>query len=79
MNPMPEDFAPTINRETVRGVTMLTWRGTLTCGDARVQLEYGIRHDDPEAMRRDVWRIHESARLGDAAALAAYRRDRHGR
>ncbi len=75
----PADFAPTIQRMTIRGADCLVWKGTLDCAGVRVQLECAIRHEDMAAMRDKVWDIHEAARRGDIGALNPYIPGRHER
>lgn len=74
---MPADFAPAVAREHVRGTALWVWRGTLIVDGMPTKAEYGMRHDDPEEMRRQVWKLHEHARLSQHEGLSHVRADRH--
>ena len=50
--PMPGDFEPRIDRESVRGSVVWVWRDTLIVEGMPVKLEYGLRHEDRDAMRQ---------------------------
>lgn len=74
---MPANFAPKITLERVRGAVVWVWRETLIVDGMPVKLEYGMRHDDRQAMVQKIWELHEHARLGNHHDLSHARADRH--
>ena len=79
VRPMPDDFAPIVTVETVRGGTVWVWRDVLEMDGKNVAFEFGLRHDDPKAMAQHVWGILEHARLGNHHHVAHARVDRHSK
>lgn len=86
LQPMPEDFAPSIQEmDTPRSESLFLWREILHTPDNKpIVLEYAIHADTPtnprlNQMKRDIWTAKELVRLNQLQYIKHMLPDRHRR